>query len=368
MVPKRSPRHSASPRPLREDDPWLLKRVVESLNSGLIVLNDGGHVVAFNAAAEIITGFRRDDAIGRPLAECLGWVNRELIATEFERSTSPRENREVTVITAEGARLPIGYTSSPLVDEEGRRVGTIVIFKDLTEIYSLREEMSRREHLATIGEMTALIAHEIRNPLAAMHTAAETLKGELGYDEEKEEYLEVIIREIKRVANLVSDFFAYVKPIEPKRDRVDMQELIDLLVFIEGGKMKKSGVKVSCRYAPGLPPVLADRNLLQQAVLNILLNAFQATGEGGEVSIAVDQVPAPGADLLRITVSDTGEGIASEDLHRIFKPFYSTRTKGIGLGLAITDRIVKAMNGRIEIQSQKGRGSTFLITFPAMPA
>src|SRR5204863_1714226 len=134
--------------------------------------------------------------------------------------------------------------------ERGASPGTIISFKDLTEIYALRAEMNRREHLATIGEMTALIAHEIRNPLAAMHTAAETLKGELGYDEEKEEYLDIIIREIKRVASLVSDFFAYVKPVELKLERVDVHDLLDLLVFIEGGKMKKAGVRVTSRYAP----------------------------------------------------------------------------------------------------------------------
>src|SRR5207249_11446380 len=125
--------------------------------------------------------------------------------------------------------VPLGYTSSALLAESGQRLGTVIIFKDLTEIYSLREEMSRREHLATIGEMTASIAHEIRNPLAAMHTAAETLKSELGYDEEKEEYLDVIVREIKRVASLVSDFFSYVKPVEVKGERVDVHELLDLL-------------------------------------------------------------------------------------------------------------------------------------------
>ena len=355
-------------RKLREDDPWLLKRLVESINSGLIVLDGEDRVVTFNPAAELITGFAREEVMGRPFAECLGAGNHEIITSELSRSSSPRENREVTLLTRTGARVPIGYTSSPLADEAGERVGTCIIFKDLTEIYALREEMSRREHLATIGEMTALIAHEIRNPLAAMHTAAETLKGELGYDEEKEEYLDIIIREIKRVASLVSDFFAYVKPVVLKSERVDLHELLDLLVFIEGGKMKKSGVRVASRYGPGLPPILADRNLLQQAILNILLNAFQATGEGGEVAIETQYARAASGSYLKVSITDSGEGILPEDLNRIFKPFYSTRTKGIGLGLPITERIVKAMNGRIEVASTRGRGSTFTLVIPAVTA
>src|SRR5438552_13844929 len=104
--------------------------------------------------------------------------------------------------------------------------------------------------------MTALIAHEIRNPLASMHNAAQTLKSELGYDEEKEEYLDLILREIKRVATLVSDFFSYVKPVEPRADRVDLHELLDLLVFIEGSRMKKSGVTIECRYGTRIPILL----------------------------------------------------------------------------------------------------------------
>jgi len=354
----------AAGRSLRENDPWLLRRLVESINSGLIVLDGEDRVVTFNGAAESITGFRRDDVRGQRMSEALGEANSDVLRTELARATSPLENREFTLITGDRQRVPIGYTSSPLLDEDNEPVGTVILFKELTEIVEMRKEMHRREHLATIGEMTALIAHEIRNPLAAMHTAAETLKSELGYDEEKEEYLNIIIREIKRVANLVSDFFAYVKPVEPRREPMDLHELLDVLVFIERSKMKKSGVEVTCSYGKDVPRIRADRNLLQQALLNIVLNAFQATSPGGTVGIETAYETASRGPTVTITIRDSGEGISSDDAARIFKPFFSTRTKGIGLGLAITDRIVKAMNGRIEVRSERGRGSTFTLHLP----
>ena len=362
---------------LSADDPWLLRRIVESMTSGLVVLDEADRVVIFNAAAETITGFGRDEVVGKLFHDCLGAANRRVLLSELGRATPPRENREVTLTSRTGARMPLGYSSSPLVDENGAVVGTVIIFKDLTEISELRREMQRREHFATVGEMTALIAHEIRNPLAAMHTAAETLKGELGYDEEKEEYLTIIIREIKRVNSLVSDFFTYVKPVEVAAEPVDVHELLDVLVFIEGGKMRKAGIKVVCAYAADVPPVLADRNLLQQALLNILLNAFQATSVGGTVTIATSyaepdddasgELDSPAGELC-ISIDDTGEGIPDDQLARVFKPFYTTKTKGIGLGLAITDRLVKAMSGRIEVVSKRGRGTRFTIHLPVTPA
>lgn len=352
---------------MREDDPWLLQRLVESIHSGLIVLDGEDRVITFNAAAESITGYRREELRGRPISECMGEANRDALLSELARTTSPLENREVTLTTRSGALTAIGYTSSPLVDEAGRPLGTVIIFKDLTDIVSLRAEMNRREHMAMVGEMTAQIAHEIRNPLAAMHTAAETLKGELGYDQEKEEYLDIILREIKRVASLVSDFFAYVKPVELKLEVTDLHELLDVLVFIEGGKMKKAGVEIVTAYDPAMPRLWTDRNLLQQAILNIILNAFQATPAGGTVRIttAFSAEPSP---TLRLSIADTGEGIESKDLERIFKPFYSTRTKGIGLGLAITDRIVKAMSGRLEVMSRRLSGTTMTLVLPVAVA
>jgi signal transduction histidine kinase len=263
----------------------------------------------------------------------------------------------------------VGYTVSPLVDERGSRLGAILIFKDLTEIVALRDEVRQRDHLATLGEMTASIAHEIRNPLASMHTAAETLKEELGYDEDKEEYLNLILREVKRVNNLVSDFFSYVRPMTPELEPVPLHDLLDVLVFIEGAKMKKSGVRLSCRFDERKIFVTADRNLLQQALLNILLNAHQASPASGEIVVSTQFRSAGGSQsMVEVRVRDQGPGIRPETISKIFEPFFSTKTKGIGLGLPITERIVRAIGGRIEVDSTPDEGTTFSILLPVAEA
>ena len=365
MSPARKAKGSVE-RTLSADDPWLLARISESINSGLVVVDDKGLIVSFNRAAEDITGYQRDRVQGQPLSEALGEANREVLeGGELLTLTSGLQNRELIIQTRHGDKLTIGFTVSALLDEKSKRLGTVLLFKDLTEIASLREEMRRREHLATVGEMTASIAHEIRNPLAAMHTAAETLKEELTYDEDKEEYVDIILREIKRVNALVSAFFSYARPVTLAVEPFNIHELLDVLIFIEGAKMRKSGVTLQCEFGARPETVMADRNLTQQALLNILLNAYQATSPSGEVTITTSTVEEPGTDTkLCVAINDQGPGIEPEALKRIFEPFYSTKTKGIGLGLPITERVIKAMGGRIELQSELGRGSTFSVLLP----
>lgn len=364
MSPARKARASKA-RKLSADDPWLLGRISESITSGLVVLDNKGIVVSFNRAAEDITGYQRDGVQGLRLSEALGEANREVLAGDLLTLPPGLDNRELIIQTRNGDKLTIGFTVSALLDEAAHRLGTVLLFKDLTEIASLREEMRRREHLATVGEMTASIAHEIRNPLAAMHTAAETLKEELTYDEDKEEFVDIILREVKRVNALVSAFFSYARPVTLALEPFNIHELLDVLIFIEGAKMRKSGVSLQCEFGAQPETVLADRNLLQQALLNILLNAYQATSPSGEVQISTRLVEsAPTGSRLCVAISDQGPGIEPDKLSRIFEPFYSTKTKGIGLGLPITERVIKAMGGSIEVQSELGKGCTFSVLLP----
>ena len=219
--------------------PRLGLQILESLNSGLIVTDIEEKIILFNSAAELITGYDKDSVLGKPLREALGEKNRESLTRELSMLSSRFENRESELEMKSGDLIPIGFTVSDLI-EDGERVGTIFIFKDLSEIIEMRKEISKKERLAMVGEMTAGIAHELRNPIAAMLTAAETLRDEMDYDTEKVEYLNWIIGEIKRVNALLKEFFSFARPREAKKERSDIHEKLwhddELVVAIQCGE------------------------------------------------------------------------------------------------------------------------------------
>jgi PAS domain S-box-containing protein len=349
----------------KQDLPRMALRILESINSGLIVTDNQEKVIIFNRAAEEITGFAKESVLGKPLQEAVGLKNWETLTREFSSSTSPLENREIELFQRDGTTIPIGYTVSELMDS-GEKIGVIFIFKDLSEIIEMRKEISKKERLAMVGEMTAGIAHELRNPIAAMLTAAETLKEELDYDTEKVEYLNWIIGEIKRVNSLLNEFFSFARPRQAKKEKADIHEIIDLLVFIESEKMKKTGVTIQCSYGKDVPPITVDKNLLKQALLNIILNAYHASKENGVICIttSVEVNAQKNERQLRIDISDSGEGISEENQKKIFQPFFSTKVKGIGLGLPITEQIIREHGGMIYFQSKLNEGTTFTIWLP----
>jgi two-component system sensor histidine kinase PilS (NtrC family) len=345
--------------------PRLALQILESINSGLLVTDTREKVVLFNRAAEEITGFSKESVLGRPLKEAVGEKNWETLTRELSSSTPRLENREIELVQKMGNAIPIGYTVSELIDAN-EKVGMIFIFKDLSEIIEMRKEMSKKERLAMVGEMTAGIAHELRNPIAAMLTAAETLKDELDYDTEKVEYLNWILGEIKRINALLVEFFSFARPREARKEKADIHEVLDLLIFVESEKMKKTGVTIQCRYGKNVPLITIDKNLMKQALLNILLNAYQASRENGVITIttAVETGGKTREKHLRIEVSDTGEGIPETIAKKIFQPFFSTKVKGIGLGLPITEQIIREHGGMIAFESKPQQGTTFTIRLP----
>jgi PAS domain S-box-containing protein len=345
--------------------PQLALLILESINSGLLVTDTREKVVLFNRAAEEITGFSKASVLGRPLKEAVGARNWETLTRELSSSTPRLENREIELVQKTGNTIPIGYTVSELIDAN-ERVGMIFIFKDLSEIIEMRKEMSKKERLAMVGEMTAGIAHELRNPIAAMLTAAETLKDELDYDTEKVEYLNWILGEIKRINALLVEFFSFARPREARKEKADIHEVLDLLIFVESEKMKKTGVTIRCLYGKNVPLITIDKNLIKQALLNILLNAYQASKENGVITIttAVETDGTTNEKRLRIDVSDTGEGIPETIAKKIFQPFFSTKVKGIGLGLPITEQIIREHGGTIAFQTRPQEGTTFTIRLP----
>jgi two-component system sensor histidine kinase HydH len=232
----------------------------------------------------------------------------------------------------------------------------------LGELRHLEAGMAQRERLATLGDMAATVAHEIRNPLNAVSMGLQRLGAEFR-PVEGEEYgrLVALMRgEVERLNAIVGEFLSLARPMSLGLATVDVADLLADAVALVEADAKASGVQVAAGVRPGLPPARIDRDRFKQALLNVMLNGVQAMPRGGTLGLEA----AVAGPLLVVTVTDTGEGIPADLLPRIFEPYVTSKAKGLGLGLAVARRIVEAHGGRIEAESEPGRGSRFQLTVP----
>jgi PAS domain S-box-containing protein len=239
----------------------------------------------------------------------------------------------------------------------GKLLASIV---NVTELKELQKKLTRTEHLAVIGELSASIAHEIRNPLVAINTSVGILKSDLSLSGEDEELMNIISEESMRLNKIVDDFLKFARPNEPQFIETNINGLIhDTLVLL---KSRLNGIQTKIELADHLPLSYADPDQLKQVLVNLVINAIEATPDGGTISISTDSVQSKnGYNALKIIVKDTGRGIREYDLKKIFQPFYSTKEDGVGMGLAICERIVQNHNGEIKVESKKGAGTQFSI-------
>jgi two-component system, NtrC family, sensor histidine kinase PilS len=340
----------------------LHERIVESIRSGVVTTDLEGRIYTFNGAAEEITGYERDDVRGQDASIFFGemrdYRQRSLRAAEGGEA-SPRF--EADCLTAEGLRLRLGFTISPLFLETGETTGTVITFQDLTPIRALEESSRRQDRLAAIGRMAASIAHEIRNPLAAMRGSIQMLRSEMKGQSDQTELMEIILRESDRLNRIISDFLTYARPRSIIRSSVDL-----------GGLLKQTFTLL--RHSPELnerqliedsipeAPLLADADAgqLQQVFWNLARNALQAMPDGGTLRA---ELAGNSDNRLRITFSDTGRGMSPDQVEHLFEPFSST-TGGTGLGLSIVYQIIRDHGGTINVRSLQNQGTTIMIELP----
>jgi signal transduction histidine kinase len=228
------------------------------------------------------------------------------------------------------------------------------------------EQMKRADRLASIGEMAAGIAHEIKNPLAGITGVIQVLKRDLVPGDPKRAVYVEIIAQVERLDKAVRNLLSFARPPEPKMTLIDVNEQVGKVLDFLAPQFAKNAIVSERRLAPGIPWLTLDPDLIQQALLNIALNAIQAMPSGGKLVVETRATPpaghTPGA--VQIVMSDSGKGISQENLGKIFSPFFTTRQQGTGLGLSITQRIVEQHHGELLVTSEQGKGATFTITFP----
>jgi len=220
------------------------------------------------------------------------------------------------------------------------------------------ESLRRAERLKTLGEMAAGMAHEVKNPLAAIRSSAQILSERVTGKEA--EFANIVVSEVDRLNRVVNEFLAYARPAPLRREPVLLSGLLDSCLELLAPVIEQAGVNVKRVYPEGERKVEVDPNQLRQVFLNLILNAVQAMGQGGELAVSI----GPDAGGARVTVADNGPGIEPDKLKRIFEPFFSTKPGGTGLGLPIAQRIVAEHGGRLEIESKPGEGTTVTVALP----
>lgn len=352
----------------------LHRVILANISSGLMTLDRTGRVVSFNHAAERITGcaaeaMRDHSWQETPFAACP-------VTAAFVRDPAaplPQTTAELLLARADGGSVPIGVTYSPLRDPDGTAAGLLVVFEDLTERKRVEARLRQADRLAATGRLTAQIAHEVRNPLAAISGAVEVLREDSHFEGANRQLLDIVLGEASRLKMITGQFLDFAKPsslvCRPCAVRSLLEETLRLL---ERSSEWHAGIRWEVGETPRDVTVLGDADQLRQVAWNICLNACQSMPEGGRLTIHIrgqggspsapeGSMDATGGPWVEIAFQDAGRGIPAGELERIFDPFFTTRPDGTGLGLAIAQKLLEGMGGRIEVESREGHGSVFRV-------
>ena len=262
----------------------------------------------------------------------------------------------------------IGYTLAHVRNDAGDVVGAAMFFKDLTRVEQLEERERLRDRLAAVGEMAAAIAHEVKNPLAGIEVMAGLLRRKIPESPDAQAVLSDIINDAKMANAIVQEVLDFVRPMRLQVERTAVTDAVQAAIHLAGTKARRGDVQVDVALADGLPLIQADQHHLTQLFTNLLINAYEAMGGSGRIAIAGDRVRledgGDGRDAVLVEVTDNGPGIPQEVAERVFDPFFTTKPQGSGLGLAIVRKIVDAHDGRIDLRTTPGQGTTIRVTLP----
>jgi two-component system sensor histidine kinase PilS (NtrC family) len=328
----------------------LHEAIVQSVTSGLLTLDPGRRITFLNRAGEQITGYALGRIVGDP-------------AERWFPAFAGEGRHEAEMVTAAGESRLLGYTAFDLRGRTGRAPGTAVIFQDLTELRAMEEAVQRSKRLADLGTLAAGLAHEVRNPLAAISGCVELLRGVQGLPAQDQRVLEIVLRETGRLDGLLTRFLEFTRPPRPQRVPTDLAALLGETLDVFAGDPVAAGLQVD--RALSTARVACDPDQVRQVAWNLLANAAQAiqeSGGRGRIRVSCELTADGGGSVM---VEDDGPGIAPGELTRIFTPFFSTKPKGTGLGLAVVQRIVDGHGGSVSVASKPGQGARFTVRLPA---
>lgn len=346
----------------------LHRSIIESIDAGILTINLEGQIKSFNRAATEITGLSSPEVLNRNIREV--FPGYDSLAEKYSHLQNDAADRrlEMTFQSPEGEERTLGCSRSQLKGIRGEHIGEILIFRNLTSIKKMEAAYENSRRLAFIGEMAAGLAHEIRNPLAAISGSIQMLRKDLTLEPTDERLMKIILRGKDQLENFMRDFLLLAKPAAGRRERVPLNELIDeileSLTYLPDWREK-----ITVERSFSAPVMLwANKAEIQQVVWNLILNALQAMPQGGCLSVrtALPEISG-GRQWVRLQIEDNGEGISPEDKEKIFQPFFTTKERGTGLGMAVVGRIVENYAGILTIDSEQGKGTVIAVDLPTAP-
>jgi two-component system NtrC family sensor kinase len=347
----------------------FITNVVGSLQEGVVALDADGRVIAWNEALERSGGVEAVAALGRdffavfPSAGRLAWSDslRQLLAGTIESFTAEAADYD----RPDGGRAILNVRGT-LLREHGRPAGAVLLVEDVTSRVSLERSARQAEKLAAIGTLAAGVAHELNNPIGVISSRIELMLLDAESRAVPPDVLDdvrVLQRHAQRVARIAQGLLSFARQAPRAETPVDVNELVEDTLLLVEKSIVREGLRLTRTLAPGLPPIQGDANALQQVLVNLLTNARDALGGRGEIVIETAPTREPPGGV-RLVVRDSGPGIPPEALHRVFDPFFTTKREGTGLGLSISYGIVRDHHGTVDVRSEPGRGTTFILTFP----
>ncbi len=385
------------------EDQRLKALILESIPSGLITIDMQGRITTFNTAAQTILSYSTQEVIGKSLETLLkvhpsssehehyflNAASSPLHKDALRHVLSKSEAQAGTLLASDqqGQELVLDMDIQPLCNDAGKQVGALITFTDVTSVHRLEEEKRRLDRLASLGEMAANVAHEVRNPLASIKTSIQMLVDDLADDEQSttqetpsrvelaQESTTVMLKEVERLDAIVRDMLLFAKPRQLHRSTCNVIALSDHVLLLMEKHYSDAQVHVHRVYET-VPALWVDTGQIEQVLFNLYTNALQAMPEGGELTVTcrvVEQVAeqrlkhaTESPQRLTLIVTDTGVGISPDALKRIFQPFFTTKAHGIGLGLPITRRLIEDHGGTLSVESQLGKGTTMTVCLPVL--
>ena len=338
----------------------LSEEVTRNMPAGLVLVNATGIISSSNPAAEQVLGIR---GLGfRRYSEALGEDSAltQLVAECLETGRIFRRE-EVEHVPPAGDTRRLGVTISPVRRSEGKISGVICLLTDLTELAALEQRMQLKENLAALGELSAGIAHEFKNALATISGYAQLIPE--SPPREAADYAKKIVEQTRNMTHMVAEFLKYARPLEIPEERVELEDVVERAVAEVAETMPQ--VTIECKGNFG--EVAGDEGLLRQALLNLARNAAEACAEaegGGQVTVRGEVTDGEEAGWQRVVVADNGPGIAQAAMPKLFRPFFTTKSNGTGLGLAVVQKIVVQHGGQVEVRNCPKGGAEFMVTLP----
>jgi len=364
------------------------RALMEGSESGVLLIDPQRRVESANAAALKLLGVTASRARGAAAAELLRTV---VAGEDLARDVASASNleREAVLHTPGAGDVPVLLTARRI----GRPAWVLVTLRDLTSMWRMQQELRRHERLATLGQLSAGVAHEIRNPLAGIGTSAQVLLKRFDAGDDRARFVQVILDEVARLDRIVTSLLQYARPRVPELKPVRLGDSVARVAALSLEQAERQGVRIESEVAVRLSPVYIDADLVHQVLLNVTLNALQAMPAGGTLRYEVRRVRrrrpprgpgrraedhgraddrrrgaepgvSPWIEMQQVRVIDTGVGIPRGVLAKLFDPFFTTKASGTGLGLSISQTIMQEHGGSIAVDSKEGRGTTVLLHFP----